>query len=121
MSDLQDLLDVLDFLRLRDTARRVRSNPRCYGVSSDALAAFALGWAPRPLAPGRPQNQSPYGTVWIGDEMGIDYPHDEDDLAACELTYQMAPARIQERMLPVLEEFRAWVRQGVNRYGEAPR
>jgi hypothetical protein len=31
----------------------------------------------------------------------------------------MAPPHVQMRMLPVLEEFRRWVNDGLNRYGAA--
>jgi hypothetical protein len=48
-----------------------------------------------------------------------DFPYDEDDLAACERTYEMAPPHLRERMTPVLEQYRAWVRR--NRRGQVAR
>lgn len=96
-------------------ARRSGCQPRCTGISSDALARYALGSGPRPAVPGTPT--SPSSRSWSGEETGRDFPHDEDDLGACERTYSMAPDELRERMLPVLEEFRRWVRRGINRNG----
>lgn len=62
---------------------------RCTGVSSDALAWFAVGRRDEP-------------------KLG-EYPADESDLAACERTYEMATEFLQERMLPVLERYRKHV------------
>jgi hypothetical protein len=102
-----------DFVIARAQARRF-GGQRCYGLSSDALAMYALGFGERPQVPGTPT--SPH--FWTGDECGQDYPADEDDLAACERTYAMAPPHLRERMAPVLEEFRGWVRERRNRHGE---
>lgn len=76
---------------------------------------YALGEGPRPQTPGTPD--TPAGRGWTGEECGRDYPHDEGDLRACELSYAFAPSELAERMLPVLREFRAWVRYDVNRHG----
>ncbi|MDQ0376541.1 hypothetical protein [Amycolatopsis thermophila] len=65
------------------------SKDRCTGVSSDALAWFAAGARPEPER--------------------HEYPADRSDLAACERTFHMAPPHLQERMLPVLERYRAAV------------
>lgn len=111
--------ETLDFVLERMTAQREHRRPRCWGISSDALTLYALGKGPRPQTPGRPER--PGGSTWQGSEVGSDYPHDEDDLRACELTYAMAPAHLQIIMLPVLKEFQAWVREGKNRYGEKVR
>lgn len=108
--------EVLEFVLARDKARANHERPRCYGVSSDALVLYALGQGPRPTVPGRPETEN--GGSWRGKECGFSYPHDEADLAACERSYDMAPPSLQAIMLPVLDEFRAWVREGRNRYGE---
>lgn len=80
--------------RLSFIARRYLSpaghRDRFTGVSSDALAWYAIGRRDEPK-PG-------------------EYPADEQDLAACERTYEMAPEFLKERMLPVLERYRAHVR-----------
>lgn len=94
-------------------ARQQNRHPRCWGISSDALALYALGYGPRPQTPG----WSETGSSWSGDECGQNYPMDQADLDACELTYSMAPVAAKIRMLPVLEEFRRWVNEGLNRYG----
>lgn len=107
--------EVLDFVLAREAATAKHERPRCYGVSSDALTLYALGKGERPLIPGTPSSST--GGSWHGDECGRNYPHDESDLAACELTYEMAPDQVREIMLPVLDEFRRWVREGVNRHG----
>jgi hypothetical protein len=62
---------------------------RCTGVSSDALAWFAVE---------RRDEPKPH-----------EYPLDPSDLAACERTYEMAPEFLQERMAPVLARYRAAV------------
>jgi hypothetical protein len=108
--------EIMAFVLERMVAEREHRRPRCYGVSSDALTLYALGKGPRPQTPGRPDREG--GGSWRGDEVGRDYPHDEADLRACELTYAMAPAVLKVSMAPVLDEFRAWVREGKNRYGE---
>lgn len=80
--------------RLSFIARRYltpgRQRDRFTGISSDALAWFAIGRRDEPK-PG-------------------EYPADERDLGACERTYDMAPEFLKERMLPVLERYRAHVR-----------
>jgi len=82
--------------RLSFIARRYlapgRHRDRFTGASSDALAWFAVGRR--------------------GEPKTGEYPADERDLAACERTYEMAPEFLQERMLPVLERYRAAVRGG---------
>lgn len=108
--------DILEFVLDRMAAERERRTPRCWGMSSDALTLYALGKGPRPEVPGRPDR--PGGRSWRSSEVGQNYPHDESDLRACELTYAMAPESVQVVMLPVLNEFQAWVREGKNRYGE---
>jgi hypothetical protein len=81
--------DELEFVRVR-ASRSFDSQTvgfgRCHGISSDALARFAIG--------------GPEPTGW-------DYPYDTDDLNACERTFEMGPAHLQVRMLPVLEKYRA--------------
>ena len=109
-----------DFLLDRATAEHLRLRPGDVGVSSQALLLYALGSIRRPRVPGRSTRGHGYRT-WSGDECGHDYPYDEDDLGRCERTYAVAPKHLQERMLPVLEEFRAWVLQRRNRYGEVDR
>jgi hypothetical protein len=76
--------DVVDFLLARYEAPRTA---HCTGISSDALAYYAAGGRAEPKFPG-------------------EYPYDRGDLAACEKTYDMAPAALQERMKPVLDKFR---------------
>lgn len=79
--------------RLSFIARRylgpARHRDRFTGISSDALAWFAIGRRDEPK-PG-------------------EYPADERDLAACERTYEMAPEFLKGRMLPVLERYRKHV------------
>lgn len=81
--------DILAWLAWRADNRRRHLDPRCHGISSDALADYAIG---------------------VRSEVELrDYPHDPSDLAACERTYRHAPADLQERMLPVLRAFRTAV------------
>lgn len=121
----------LDFVTARMEAQRKHYRPRCWGRSSDALMMYGLGKGPRPILPGRTAEQIQVyesgerfvfstrgGYSLHGDNCGTEYPHDIDDLNACERTYEMAPPWVQERMLPVLLEFRSWVLEGRNRYGE---
>lgn len=82
----------LDFLY----ARQVADGPgikftadRVRGTSADALAWYGAGARDAPTE----------------DE----YPLDNDDLGACERTYAMAVGQCAERMLPVLEKYRAAV------------
>lgn len=106
------------FLLDRLECRYQRRTPRCWGVSSDALVLYALGRGERPRVPGTARSLSDNGGgSWYGDEVGTFYPHDPDDLRACELTHDMAPPHLQERMGPVLDEFRGWVYHGRNRHG----
>lgn len=99
--------------RLRERSRDIRWT----GVSSNALAAYAVGAGPRPTVPGHPV--SPGVTAWRGDECGRAFPHDEGDLLACTITYLTAPDdECRARMLPVLTEFEQWVWHGINRYGD---
>lgn len=69
---------------------------RCTGVSSDALAWFAVGARDEP---------KPH-----------EYPRDDSDLAACHLTYTMAPKWLQERMDPVMVKYREAVADPANRW-----
>jgi hypothetical protein len=85
------------FLGERYDRSQKRNQPRCWGISSDALALVGVGAIRRPLRQ--------------------DFPSDEDDLAACERTFVMAPPHIQARMLPVLEEYRAAIADKAVRYG----
>ncbi|MEU0467260.1 hypothetical protein ABZ215_24935 [Amycolatopsis sp. NPDC006131] len=81
--------EVLRFLFARHEAQRRHVRPRCWGISSDALAYYGAGKEPEP---------------------GLDeYPADPADLGACERTYAMAPEGIKPRMRPVLEKYRAHV------------
>lgn len=104
------------FLAARVVAQHQRTRPRCYGISSDALALYALGLVRRPQVPGTPTREG--GHSWFGSECGSDYPFDLDDLAACQRTFDMAPPHLQERMRPVLDEFTGWIRERRNRHGE---
>jgi len=81
--------DEREFYIVREESRARHMRPRCYGISSDALTNFALGLA------GAPVNGQ--------------FPSDRGDLAACELTYGMAPNRLKAIMLPVLESYRAHI------------
>lgn len=128
MTVAQGLAPEVRWLAARMNAERKFLEPRCWGRSSDAMALYGLGEGPRPTIPGRMTAQiemgrrwafsTKAGGSWSGDECGRDYPADMSDLNACERTYEMAPLWVQERMRPVLEEFRQWVLHGVNRYGE---
>lgn len=77
----------LAFYARRAWSRDHYMRPRCTGVSSDALTLYALGLGPLP-------SQS-------------SYPHDASDLAACELTYTMAPPDVATAMVPTLALYRA--------------
>ena len=107
---------VAAFLAARMRAEQRLQEPRCWGISSDALALYGVGQGERPTVPG--WTNKPGVLAWTGSECGRGYPHDEGDLMACEITYAMAPREVRERMLPVLEEFERYVRRGINRYGE---
>lgn len=61
-------------------------NPRCTGISSDALVFFALGMQEEPEI--------------------REYPRDRGDLRACEETYDMAPDDLRRKMLPVMTKYR---------------
>lgn len=115
-----DVTEVLEWIRWRDNARndRGRRNPwdRCWGISSDALASYALGERAAPRTPGHPIK--PFAASWKGDQCGSDEPYDCGDLAACERTYAKAPSELRAVMLPVLDQFRWWVLCGINRHGE---
>ena len=110
------LSEALAFIRARTEWERERREPRCTGRSSNALAEYALGWRERPYTPGTPNSKG--GSTWLNDECGDSYPSDRGDLRACELTYLLAPKWMRDRMLPVLQEFRDFVLEGKNRYGE---
>jgi hypothetical protein len=60
------------------------------GISSDAIVREACGGVP--VGEG-----GPFGEL----------PHDEGDLARCELAYERAPAHLRPKMLPLLENARA--------------
>ena len=117
MTDPDQVQAELDFLAARARAEHLRDRASDVGLSSQAMLLYALGLLDRPRAPGRGTRGHGYRS-WSGAECGHDYPSDEDDLGRCERTYAAAPAHLQPRMLPVLDEFRAWVREGLNRYGE---
>lgn len=89
---------------------------RVTGISSDAMVAFAVLGAPRPMTPGHPI--VPGGMSWQGDECGSHYPHDQSDLDACERTFALAPPAIADEMDAVMRDFRQWVLYGRNRYGD---
>lgn len=132
-----------DFLLARARTEHLRIRPSDVGLSSQAMLLYALGALDRPRVPGWSQKQLQDGSAgsatmwpssttpaqlsvlssacWVGTECGDDYPRDPGDLDRCERTYAAAPPHLQERMLPVLEEFRAWVRHGTNRHGYTPR
>lgn len=94
--------------KLRFMARRYLSNgpglnfrpTRCSGVSSDAMAWFAVGMRDEPRRE--------------------EYPLDPSDLAACERTYEMAPEFLRERMEPVLARYRAAVAKSYPEVGPRP-
>lgn len=85
----------LAFLRWRST--RSRFEPRVHGISSDALVAWALGVGPLPVR-------------------GLNYPHDADDLGACERNYEAAPPPIRRVMAPVMGRFREYVAENEARW-----
>lgn len=85
------------FLGARYRRSLEHGKPRVTGTSSDALALVGVGAIERV-----PRHN---------------FPADEDDLAACERTYEMAPPQIQARMLPMLEEYRACIAAKAERYG----
>lgn len=74
------------FFLARQDREYDRTLPRCTGRSSDAMVFFALGMQQEP---GKHE-----------------YPLDRGDLRACEEAYDMAPADLQDRMLPVLTRYR---------------
>lgn len=106
------------WLAARLVAQQSLEGPRCWGISSDALAAFGAGVGPRPRIPGTPYEQTRSGGSWSPDEAGRCFPHDLSDLNACERTVEMAPEPARERMVPVLTEFRSYVLDGLNRHGQ---
>lgn len=107
------------WLAARMVARSRHEEPRCWGISSDALAAYGAGHGPRPTTPGKPSEApSPNAGRWTCEEAGYCYPHDVGDLNACERTFAMAPDHAKFRMRPVLDEFRAYVLDGLDRYGD---
>lgn len=108
--------DVARWLARRAAARADGAWPRWHGASSDALVNYALGTGPRPTVPGRPA--APGLSVYEGDERGDGYPRDRDDLLACILTHESAPDDLRRVMAPVVAEFRGWVLERRNRYGE---
>lgn len=114
--------DALSFMVARAQAKTGRSEFRCWGISSDALALFAVAGGDPPTAPGRPEHEPteehPYPASWHGAECSHSGPYDPSDLAACERTYLMAPDDLRERMAPVLLEFQRWVLDGINRHGQ---
>lgn len=81
--------EALSFLAARRNSKERGDRPRCTGVSSDALAWYAVGQAHRPT-----ERQ---------------FPVDPSDLQACEITYAMAPPFLRKRMKDVLAEYRAHV------------
>lgn len=78
--------DWCDERRRRERARGRVRYPRCWGISSDALAGHGAG-GPPPSSRQRPV--------------------DLYDLAACYRTWRMAPDAAQARMRPVLDGWRA--------------
>ena len=76
----------IDFIHARALADRECHHPRCYGRSSDCLMWLAIAGAEP-----------------------VSSPLDTSDLLACELTYRMAPAHLQPRMMPTLVAWRALV------------
>lgn len=105
------------WLAARMVARQQRERPRCWGVSSDALALYGAGYGPRPEIPGAPAEATPNSGRWTPQEAGRSYPLDVDDLNACERTVAMAPEGPRRRMAPVLEQFRSYVLDGRDRHG----
>jgi len=87
LSETRDALWFVASRYLRDGVDGRRYNDRCTGISSDALAFYGIGMRREPK--------------------DHEYPADRSDLDACERTYEMAPAPVRRRMLPVLEKFRA--------------
>lgn len=86
----------LHFITERMAAERSRREPRCWGISSDTLALWAVRGGEEPTE--------------------YNYPSDTSDLMACVLTYRMAPKHLQERMKPVLDKFTEYVEK---RYPES--
>lgn len=80
------------FIRQRTESReRHYGENRLHGISSDALARYALGWSSKPA---------------IGS-----FPYDPSDLAACFRTFSIAPLHLRAAMTPVLAEYVAHVSQ----------
>lgn len=86
-----------EFLAARMEAQRRQEQPRCYGRSADALAYYGVGRGTKPRR--------------------HEYPVDNNDLAACVRTFEMAPAWARPRMLPVLEDYRASVAKRLQEAG----
>lgn len=87
---------VEEFLARRQLAAFKHEMPRCYGISSNALALYATGYRHEPTL--------------------YDYPSDQSDLDACERTYAMAPEHLLDVMKPVMAKYREhvaakWARQ----------
>lgn len=71
---------------------RLAHDPTWVGLSSDAMIVAAIS------------GRAPKLTCW---------PADRSDLERCEETYRRAPADLQQLMLPILEEFRTWISEGI--------
>ena len=86
-----DLGSVIDWIRERYDAEQRRDDPRCWGLSSDALMWAAIDADPTP----------PYA------------PSDPPDLLACELTCLMGPSELR----PAMEKWlRLWRDEVYERY-----
>ena len=85
--------EVVAWLRLR--TQHGHGIDRFCGISSDALTEYALGGP----VPGEHQ-----------------FPHDLDDLAACERTFATAPKHLRVRMEAVLLRYRLNVHDNIVRW-----
>jgi hypothetical protein len=88
--------EALAMVRYRSACERRGESPRCYGISSDALMNWGLFGDPIPRG---------------------SYPLDQWDLAACELTYEMAPRWAKTRMFTQLLVWRELVDAHERRMG----
>lgn len=87
--ELKDSLEFVGARYLADGGGANFRSTRCTGVSSDALAWFAVGIAAEPEL--------------------YQYPRDPSDLAACVRTFEMAPQHLQKVMRAMLAKYRAAV------------
>jgi hypothetical protein len=93
-TEAQQVKDERDFLLRRvELALKWGGSADEIGISSNAMIAFAMS--------------QKAGTAMPEDSMN--HPNDPSDLRRCENTYRAAPPHLQEKMLPILQNYRRHV------------